>query len=231
MRRNSSARIFRAADPSDKDSTLTIFLHAACSLRLFSNAATLGFCSVTVLSLSFTDMEYLALAATVLRIHHSSHSVLGAVSAESQNVGNPDTVDTPPEVGTFALDDNSSTSTTELVRKETETEPTISAPTDTIIAFGNDGKNEIWRRETNMWTKWTKGIDCGWGYACVKAQSNIFILGGLRGGEISTETDIYDIPKEEWSKGPQLKVARLDVLFRQPLNQCLILFLEKPGSP
>ena len=60
---NLSVRRFRAADPSDKNSTHTIFLSAACSLRWFRNAATIGFYSVTVLSIPFTDMEYLALAA------------------------------------------------------------------------------------------------------------------------------------------------------------------------
>ena len=92
----------------------------------------------------------------------------------------------------------------------------IPVPTDTIIAFGHFGNNEIWRRGTNKWTKWTKGRYCGVLYACVKAHSNIYILGGWSEGEDSTETDIYDISKEEWLKGPQLKVGRLDVqLFRQ----------------
>ena len=84
--------------------------------------------------------------------------------------------------------------------------------THTIIAFGDRGNNEIWRRGTNKWTKWEKGRDCGKWFACVKAHSNIFTLGGLRGGEISTETDVYDIFKEEWSKGPQLNIGRLDLL-------------------
>ena len=112
-----------------------------------------------------------------------------------------------------------STSTAATVKERVAThgpseQSNIPVPTDTIIAFGHFG-NEIWRRGTNKWTKWAKGKDCGWGYACVKAHSNIYILGGERGGEDSTETDIYDISREEWSKGPQLKVARLDVqLFR-----------------
>ena len=91
-------------------------------------------------------------------------------------------------------------------------------PTDTIIAFGDDGKNQIWRRGTNTWTKWEKGRDCGIAYACVKAHSKIYIIGGYRGSQYySTETDIYDISKEQWSKGPQLNVGRLD-FFRQQLN-------------
>ena len=89
---------------------------------------------------------------------------------------------------------------------------TETVPTDTIIAFGNNGNNEIWRRGTNKWTEWEKGRDCGRGYACVKAHSNIYIIGGERKGQpYSPETDIYDISKEQWSKGPQLNVARLDV--------------------
>ena len=47
---------------------------------------------------------------------HSSHSVLGAVSAESQNVGNPDTADAPLEVGTSTLD-NSRSATLEMVNR------------------------------------------------------------------------------------------------------------------
>ena len=109
-----------------------------------------------------------------------------------------------------------STSTAQLFRKKHERVQTIPVPTDTIIAFGDDGKNEIWRSGTNKWTEWEKGRDCGYWYACVKAHSNIYIIGGRRGVEDSTETDIYDISKEQWSKGPQLKVARLDnQLFRQ----------------
>ena len=93
----------------------------------------------------------------------------------------------------------------------------IPAPTDTIIAFGQSGTNEIWRNGTNKWTKWEKGRDCGRWYACVKAHSNIYIIGGRRWGEwYSPDTDLYDIAREQWSMGPQLKVGRLDVqLFRQ----------------
>ena len=89
----------------------------------------------------------------------------------------------------------------------------IPVPTDTIIAFGDCGMNEIWRSGTNKWTKREKGRDCGWRYVCVKAHSNIFIIGGVRGGQpYSSETDIYDISKKEWSKGPQLKTGRLEIL-------------------
>ena len=111
---------------------------------------------------------------------------------------------------------SSSTSTAQLFRKKHERVQTIPVPTDTIIAFGYRGKNEIWRRGTNKWTKWEEDRDCGHSYACAKAHSNIYIIGGRRGVKDSPETDIYDIYREEWSKGPQLKVARLDVqLFRQ----------------
>ena len=44
--------------------------------------------------------------------------ILGAVSAESQNVGNPDTVDSPPEVGTSTLDDNSRSSMLKMMIKK-----------------------------------------------------------------------------------------------------------------
>ena len=81
----------------------------------------------------------------------------------------------------------------------------IPVPTDTIIAFGEYGNNE---------TKWAKGIDCGWGYACVKAHSTIYIIGGERGGQdYSSETDIYDISKKTWLKGPRLNETRLDRSF------------------
>ena len=86
----------------------------------------------------------------------------------------------------------------------------IRVPTDTIIAFGLWWKNEIWKSGTNKWTKWKKVRNCGERYACVKAHSNIYFIGGKRGGEDSTETVIHDISKEKWSKGPQLKVGRLD---------------------
>ena len=91
----------------------------------------------------------------------------------------------------------------------------IPVPTDTIIAFGDCGNNEIWRRGTNKWTEWEKGRDCEQWYACVKAHSNIYIIGGWRGEQwYSSETDIYDISTEQWSKGPQLKTGRLEILSR-----------------
>ena len=92
----------------------------------------------------------------------------------------------------------------------------IPVPTDTIIAFGEHGKNEIWRRGTNKWTKWGKGKNCGQWYACVKAHSNIYIIGGWKREQ--AETDIYDISKEEWSKGPRLKTARLELCSRHSSN-------------
>ena len=105
-----------------------------------------------------------------------------------------------------------STFTGLFVRNEPEKEPTIPVPTETIIAFGDSGKNEIWRRGTNKWTKWEMGRDCGKWFACVKAHSNIYLIGGWRGEEqYSTETDTYDMAGEQWSKGPQLNEARLEV--------------------
>ena len=100
----------------------------------------------------------------------------------------------------------------------------IPVPTDTIIAFGDDGKNEIWRRETNKWVYWEKSRDCGYWYACVKAYSNIYIIGGRRRLEDSFQTDIYDISKEQWSKGPQLNVARLGLRSRQLLIPWPVFF-------
>ena len=100
----------------------------------------------------------------------------------------------------------------------------IPVPTDTIIAFGEYGKNEIWRTAENEWTKWAKGKDCGWGYACVRAHSTIYIIGGCRGLNNSPETDIYDISREEWSKGPRLNVPRLDAYIKQ-LPNSFLLFL------
>ena len=73
---NLSVRLFLAADPSDSKSTLTIFLSAACSFTLLMSAATRGCCSVTVLRISFTEIEYFAFAATMKRSHHSSHSYI-----------------------------------------------------------------------------------------------------------------------------------------------------------
>ena len=70
-------------------------------------AAILGCCCVTVLNISFTEIEYFAFAATMKRSHHSSHSVLGAVSAESQKGGNSDTADDPPDVVVSPLSDES----------------------------------------------------------------------------------------------------------------------------
>ena len=85
-------------------------------------------------------------------------------------------------------------------------------PTDTIIAFGDYGKTEILRSATNKWTMWQKGRDCGSEYACVKVLSNIYTIGGRRGKQwYSKETDIYDISRQKWSKGPPLKVGRLEL--------------------
>ena len=93
-----SLRLFVAADPKDRNRTLTIFLSTASSFKLLMSAAILGCCCcVTVLNISFTEIEYFAFAAVMKRSHHSSHSVLGAASAESQKDGNPDTAD-PPDV-------------------------------------------------------------------------------------------------------------------------------------
>ena len=88
---NLSAKLFRPVVSSDEKSTLTIFLAAACSFQLLMSPAILGFCSVTSRKISFTEIEYFALAATINRSHQSSHSVLGAISAVSQNVGSPAT--------------------------------------------------------------------------------------------------------------------------------------------
>ena len=116
---------------------------------------------------------------------------------------------------TYASSPSTSTAPTARDRVETNVpsvQSNIPVPTDTIIAFGNRGKNEIWRRGTNKWTEWEEDRDCGHSYACVKAHSNIYIIGGWRRGlSYSPETDIYDISREEWAKGPQLKVGRLDV--------------------
>ena len=92
----------------------------------------------------------------------------------------------------------------------------IPVPTDTIIAFSDRGKNEILRKGTNKWIEWEEDRECGWWHVCVKAHLSIYFIGGTRGGQpYSSETDIYDISKEQWSKGPQLNVGRLDVqLFR-----------------
>ena len=97
---NLSVRLFLAAHPNDKNSTLTIFRSAACSFRLFINDCIVGCRAVTVRNSSFTDIEYFALSATIKRSHHSLHSVLGVVSVEFQNAGNPDTADDPPDVVT-----------------------------------------------------------------------------------------------------------------------------------
>ena len=128
----------------------------------------------------------------------------------------------------------SSTSTGLTVRNTEAKQPSaqvhISVPTDTIIAFGSSGKNEIWRRGTNKWTKWEKDRDCGQWYACVKAHSTIYIIGGMRGGEMfSPETDIYDISKEEWSKGPRLETRRLE-LCSKPFQIHSYCILEKQSS-
>ena len=113
----------------------------------------------------------------------------------------------------------SSTSTGLTVRNTEAKQPSaqvhIPAPTDTIIAFGEFGNNEIWRRGKNKWTEWEKGRNCGKSYACVKAHSNIYIIGGIRGELHFTETYIYDISKEQWSKGPRLKTGRLELCYRQ----------------
>ena len=55
-------------------------------------------------------------------------------------------------------------------------ESTETVPIQTIMAFGDRRKTEIWTRETNKWTDWRKGIDCGHLYACVKAHSNIYFI-------------------------------------------------------
>ena len=65
------------------------------------SAGTIGFCSVTSRSTSVSDTKNFMLAATVKRSRHPSDFVLGGVSAESQNVGNPETG------GNSALNDNS----------------------------------------------------------------------------------------------------------------------------
>ena len=85
-----------------RDGTFTIFLSAAYSFRLLSRTSILGFCSVTILCISFTEKEHLPMAATMKRSHHSVLGVLGVlgvVSAGSQNIGNHDTADALPEVG------------------------------------------------------------------------------------------------------------------------------------
>ena len=106
---------------------------------------------------------------------------------------------------------------------------TETVPTDTIIAFGDDGKNEIWRSGTKDWKTWGKGRDFGKQYACVKAHTNICIIGGWREGTISPETDIYDVSKEQWLKGPQLNKARLDVQrFRTSLPRGYDVNFDEP---
>ena len=104
---NLSVKLFLAADPEDTRRILTIFLSAACYFRLFRTAGIRGCCSVTSRIPSVTDIECFALVATVKRSHNSSHYVLGAVSDESQKVGNPETAVAPPEVDTSLLDHNS----------------------------------------------------------------------------------------------------------------------------
>ena len=97
---NLSVTLFLPAVPNDRKRTLTTFISAACSLRLFFRAKFLGACSVTILKNSFTDFEYLIFTDTVKRSHESSQSVLGAASAESQFAGYPDTADALPDFAT-----------------------------------------------------------------------------------------------------------------------------------
>ena len=86
---NLSVKCFCPAAPSDKKSTHAIFLSAACLFKLLMSPAILGFCSVTSRKISFTEIEYFALAATINRSHQSSHSVLGAIFAVSKKLAAP----------------------------------------------------------------------------------------------------------------------------------------------
>ena len=92
-----SVTFFRPADPSDRNRILTTFLSAACSLRLFINAACLGVSSVGVLISSLTAIECVAFIATTKMSYHVSHSILGGVSVTPQYDGSPSKSDGPLE--------------------------------------------------------------------------------------------------------------------------------------
>ena len=100
---NLSVTLFLPVIPNDSKRALNFLLFACLFVRLFIRAKFLFACSMANLNHSFTDNEYFASTATVKRSHQSSQSVLGAVSAESQYVGNPDTADSLPDFATSQL--------------------------------------------------------------------------------------------------------------------------------
>ena len=60
-----SVTVFRRAVPSDRKSSLTNFLSAACSFRLLIQAVIRGFCSVTFRTISSTEIEYFGSTVTL----------------------------------------------------------------------------------------------------------------------------------------------------------------------
>ena len=84
----------------------------------------------------------------------------------------------------------------------------VPSPTEAIIAFGGHGVNQILKNGKNEWEEWERR-NCGLFFACVRVNENIFIIGGIRGFDPSTCTDIYNIVSKTWSEGPKLNIARL----------------------
>ena len=85
----------------------------------------------------------------------------------------------------------------------------VSSPTKAIIAFGWNGENQILKSGKNKWEN-LEGRDWGVGFASVRGNQNVFIIGGLRGLSTSNCTNIYNIVTSTWSDGPTLNIARLD---------------------